>query len=312
MLTVFEIIFPIYALIGLSFVVTRRGLFSQQDLQTLGRFIVTLGFPALIFTSITSRPLSETVQLPYVACYALGTLVAMAIMYAAFRKRYDHKTATLATMGSTCPNSGFVGYPIMLLAMPGLAAPVLAQNILVENLLFLPLLLTALELGDTGDASRGAVIRRVAWRVLTNPMVVAILAALAFSATGLRLPEVLNRPLDMLAAACGAVALSVIGGNLALLKPKGVRTLAGYIVIGKLLVQPLVVLGFILLVATFGLSDLPDPMRKALILTAAMPTLSMFPVLAQRHGREGFASAALFGTTLGGLFTLSALLLILA
>ncbi len=311
MLSVLEIIFPIYALIGLSFGLTRRGVFSAQDLQAFGRFMINFGFPALMFTAIARRPLAETIQLSYMLPYGLGTLALMALLYPAFRRSFDHKTTTLATMGSTCPNSGFIGYPIMLLAMPDIANKVLAQNLVVENMIFLPLLFTLLELGNGGEGSKLRIAGRVFWRVLTGPLVLAMLAGVAVSASGLSLPQALLRPIDMLAAAAGALSLVVIGGNLALLKPRGVRALAGYIVAGKLLLHPLAILLAIMLAGATGLLPLQGDMRDALVLTAALPTLGMFPVVAQAHAREGFASAAQFGTTLGGLFTLSALLLLL-
>ncbi|MDV7144669.1 AEC family transporter [Tropicimonas sp. TH_r6] len=311
MLAVLEIIFPIYALIGLSFFLTRRGFFSAEDLRAFGKFMITLGFPALMFTAIARRPLAETIQMSYMLPYALGTLALMALLYPAFRRSFDHKTTTLATMGSTCPNSGFIGYPILLLAMPEIADKVLAQNLVVENMIFLPLIFTLLELGNGGEGSRLQIAGRVFWRVLTGPLVLAMLAGVAVSASGLTLPGALLRPLDMLAAASGALALIVIGGNLALLKPKGVRALAGYIVAGKLLLHPLAIFVAVTLAAMTGLLPLDGEMRAALILTGALPTFGMFPVVAQAHGREGFASAAQFGTTLGALFTLTALLLVL-
>jgi hypothetical protein len=36
--------------------------------------------------------------------------------------------------------------------------------------------------------------------------------------------------------------------------------------------------------------------------------LGIFPILAQRHGHDGLAAAALLGTTVGSFFTISALL----
>jgi len=48
----------------------------------------------------------------------------------------------------------------------------------------------------------------------------------------------------------------------------------------------------------------------ALILTAALPIKSIYPILAMRHGHEGFAAAQLATTTLS-FFTLSALLMVL-
>ena len=54
--------------------------------------------------------------------------------------------------------------------------------------------------------------------------------------------------------------------------------------------------------------DQPRLLRSALILTAALPIMSIYPILAMRHGHEGFAAAALLATTTLSFFTLSALI----
>jgi hypothetical protein len=44
------------------------------------------------------------------------------------------------------------------------------------------------------------------------------------------------------------------------------------------------------------------------VLLASMPMMGIFPLLAQRHGQEGFCAAALLVTTVASFFTISALL----
>ena len=52
-----------------------------------------------------------------------------------------------------------------------------------------------------------------------------------------------------------------------------------------------------------------DPrLRVGVVLTAASPMFGIFPILAQKHGHDGLAAAALLGTTAASFFTISALL----
>jgi malonate transporter len=44
------------------------------------------------------------------------------------------------------------------------------------------------------------------------------------------------------------------------------------------------------------------------VLTAASPMFGIYPILAQKHGHDGLAAAALLGTTAASFFTISALL----
>jgi predicted permease len=311
MLAVLQIVFPIYVLIGIGFAATRNGIFAEKDLQGFGNFVFYLALPALLFTAIAERPLAETVEYSYVVIYGTSTLLLMAVLYPGFRSAgYDHQTATLATMGSTCPNSGLVGYPLLLLAMPEIAGTTLAQNVLVENILFLPLMFLVIELGNRGEGTGLQVAGRIVRRVATGPLVMAMMAGVVVSALGVSLPTAIDQPLEMLAAASGAIALVVIGGNLAVLKPTGTRAIAGYIAFFKLVGHPLVILLALALTQSAGLLVLPPELRSALILSAAIPTFGSYPVIAQAYGRQGFASVVLFATTLGAFVTLSVLLLV--
>jgi len=46
---------PIYLAIALGYIATRRGLFSQTDMQVFGKFTIQLALPALLF-NITDCP----------------------------------------------------------------------------------------------------------------------------------------------------------------------------------------------------------------------------------------------------------------
>lgn len=311
MIAVFQIVCPIYVLIGVGFIATRRGIFSENDLRALGNFVFYLALPALLLAAIAKRPLSETVDISYVTIYGASTLLLIAMLYPGFRSAgYDQKTAVLATMGSTCPNSGLIGYPLLLLALPQIAETTLAQNVLVENVLFIPLMFLLFELANPGTGTGLQRVGRIVWRVVTGPLVLGMLLGVMVSASGIPLPAALERPLDMLAAASGAAALVAIGGNLAVLKPSGARRIAGYIAFFKLVAHPMIVLLAVVAVQALGIFDMPRELRGALILSAAIPTLNSYPVIAQAHGKAGFASVVLLATTLGAFVTLSALLLV--
>lgn len=57
-----------------------------------------------------------------------------------------------------------------------------------------------------------------------------------------------------------------------------------------------------------GLPALQGELRSAAALSAAMPMLGAYSLLAGRHGHEGFSSAALLATTVTSFFSLSAIL----
>ena len=48
--------------------------------------------------------------------------------------------------------------------------------------------------------------------------------------------------------------------------------------------------------------------RIGVVLTAAMPMLGIYPILAHKHGHEGLAAAALLGTTAASFVSISTML----
>ena len=92
------------------------------------------------------------------------------------------------------------------------------------------------------------------------------------------------------------------------LSAKGMRSKIIPITLGKLVLHPLSVWLALTLAVLLGMPALPADLRTALLLTAALPIMSIYPILAMRHGHEKFCAAALLATTALSFFSLSALL----
>lgn len=306
MLAILAITFPIYAAIALGYVTTRGGWFKPADMQVLGQYVLNIALPALSFHAVATRSVAEVFNPAYMSVYLIGGLTTIALAWAWFRVTdADASRRGVAVMGATCANSGFVGYPVMLLAFPELAGAILAMNMLVENLVIIPIVLTIMEMGrDGAHESPVTKIRSVILSVRKRPMVLALAAGFLVSISGLTLPESALRLFEMLAASASALALFVIGGSLVGLPLIGNRLLAAQITVGKLFLHPAMVFVALLVLGT-GLS--PE-LQAAVILSAAMPIFTIYTVFAMEHGREGVASIALLGTTVGAFVTLTVML----
>ena len=278
-------------------------------MRVLGRFVVSFCLPALIFNALSKRPLAEVLNGPYLLAYAGGSLavVALAMLVGRRLRGQSVPLATMQSLGMAASNSGFVGYPIVLQLLGPSAGVALALTMLVENLLVLPLCFAMAD-NDGEDASRRW--HHTLWislrKLLKNPLVLAILAGFSFSMLGLHLPAVLAQTVQIVATASSPVALFVIGGSLVGLKLAGVRRDLAWVAMGKLILHPLAVFTLLWLLPP-TLVVAPE-LRIAAVLFAAMPMLSIYPVVAQKYGLEGFTAAALLVTTIASFFSISALL----
>lgn len=304
---------PIYLCIAAGFLATRFGVFSKADMRVLGKFVLNVALPALLFSAVSQRPLREVMHTDYLLAYGLGscTMLVGGYAWARWVDKGEKTYRAYFAMGMCCSNSGYVGYPVASLTLGAIAPVALALNMVVENLVKLPILMSLADASEANAASP----RRSVWHVLGDtllgllrtPMLVAILAGFVFSVLEWHLPGPFGRTVTLFSQATTAVALFVIGGALVGLRMRGKRRMVGKIVIGKLLLHPLCVF-----IALMWLVPISDPqLRTAALLFAAMPMLGIYPILAQRHGHEDVSAAALLATTVASFFTLNILLWVL-
>ena len=117
--------------------------------------------------------------------------------------------------------------------------------------------------------------------------------------------------IELVAQSSAAVSLVVIGGTLAGLKLSSLDTRWLPVVAGKLLLHPLAVWLGLLAAAGLGFA-VDDPLLfKAMIVFAAMPPMSIYPILAQRYGEQDGASLVMLVMTGLSFFTISGLLWLL-
>ena len=136
MFDILSITGPIYLCIGLGYASVRWDLFSKADMRVFGKFVIQIALPALLFNALASRPLAEVMHPAYMMTYTVGSLCVLlgAIWWARRVQGKGLTESAYVAMGMTCSNSGYVGYPVMLLVFGPLAGVILALNLIVENL----------------------------------------------------------------------------------------------------------------------------------------------------------------------------------
>jgi malonate transporter and related proteins len=313
MLDILSISGPIFIAIGLGFLATRFGIFARTDLRVLGKFVVNFALPALLFKSLSERQVREIFNISYLLAYLAGSLAVLGLGYLWSRRiaNLGPTTSTFYAMGMSCSNSGFVGYPILLLTLAPVAAVALALNMMVENLVILPLLLVMAERENGAAGQWYRIVGQSLARLAKNPMIVALVAGFCVSCTGWRLPEAVVRSVGMFALTSGALSLFVIGGTLFGLPFRGTGRKVMPIVIGKLLVHPVAVLLACQTIPLLGMPTIDPSLRTAAVIMAAVPMLSIYTILAQIYGQDQVTAPAMLVTTVTSFFTLSGLLFLL-
>ncbi|MCM2296202.1 MAG: AEC family transporter [Rhodoferax sp.] len=312
MMPILAITGPIYMAIALGYATTRGGLFTRADMRVFGQFVIKLALPAMLFNALSQRQIGEILNASYVLAYLAGTLVLIALgLLWGKRKGLGPTDSVVVVMGMTCSNSGFVGYPILLLLVAPVAAVALALNMLIENLLVIPLLLALAE-RSRGEAGHWTVVVfQSLKRLAVNPLIIGLAAGVLVSVMRWQLPEPVLRAINLFALSSAGLSLFVIGGTLVGLPLAGLGQQIMPIAFGKLVLHPLAVFAAVMALPMMGLAALEPSLRMAAVLLAAMPMMGIYPILAQSYGKENLGAAALLVTTMASFFSLSCLIWLL-
>lgn len=307
MLDILAITSPIYIIVLAGYLATRFGVFERGDMRVFGKFVLNFALPALIFNALATRHIREVLHPAYLLAYLGGSLLMMTVAYVGGRSAgLNRMRSTFLAMGVSCSNSSFMGFPILLLMVAPVAGVALALNVMVENLVMLPLLLAMAESARGAGGSWRQVLGQSAKRLARNPLVLAVTAGLVVSLAEVSLPQPVLRSVTLFSQASGGVSLFAIGGTLV-----GLPLTTGWqrvlpIVVGKLVGHPLAVLLIIALLPLAGIAPMEPSLRAAALLMAAMPMLSIYPILAQAYGEADRSATTLLICMVASFFTLSA------
>ena len=279
----------------LGYVVGLLGVLRAEDELVLSRLAFFVATPALLFTTVARADLHAILSVALLTNVA-GVLVVQAIflLVAALIWRRTRSEATIGVLASSYVNAGNLGVPV--------AAYVLGDGALVAPIVLFQLLVLAPVAFAVLDSDRQGLGRRVSWRAmvtrpLRNPLTVASLLGLLFSAVGARPPALVMRPIELVAAAAVPVALVAYGLSLSRGTKDSITVRQDVVlaVVLKLFVQPVVAYA----VARWVL-ELHGPALLAPTLLAALPTAQNVYVYAvqYRSNRTLARSAVLLSTLL--------------
>jgi malonate transporter and related proteins len=310
MLDILAMTAPIYFSMAVGFAATRCGLFGKDDRLVFNRFIINLAAPALLFKALAESPIADVLNFDYILAYLVGTLsvVGLGLLWCRRFARLDQTTSALYTMGMSCSNSVFIGYPVLLLILPPVAGIAMALNSVLENIVVTPLVLALAESGRITTSRWYRLVAKALSRLFYNPLIIGLCAGLLVSLLGWKLPKPVAQTLGLFAMTTAGLSLFVIGSTLSGLPLRGMVRPVLPIVFAKLVLHPLAVFLALLILPLLGLPAVAPDLRMAAIVMAAVPMMALYPILAQLYGQEALSATALLITTIASFFTLSALL----
>jgi len=266
--------------------------------------------PALLFRT-TARVDLGALPWRMLVAYFLPVVALMLAVHAQQRRRRRHVQMPVAAPGVRAISVGFgnnvqMGIPIAtaVFGEAGLGLHLMLVSVHALVLLSVTTSLVELDLAHDkaqreGGGSLWVTLASTLRNTIIHPVVLPVLAGLAWNALGLGLPALVDEVLQLLGSAVVPLCLVLIGLSLAYYGVQGQVRGALAIAAAKLLLVP----GLVLAVAHwgFGLSGLP---LAVMVMAAAAPVGSNALIFAQRyHAQQAEATAAIVFSTLAFMFS---------
>lgn len=299
MSALFDIILPVFLVVGFGYLVSRFGWMSAAAVDGLMGFAQNFAVPTLLFVSMARLDLGQDFGAALLVPFYSGAFLSFLAGWAGARWLFSRGPADCVAIGFVClfSNSLLLGVPITERAF---GAQALAGNwaiIAIHSPLLYTFGITAMEF--TRARGTGLSISHVALRalsgVLRTPLVIGILAGMSvniLSQVGLDLPRPFWDGADMIARAALPAALFGLGGILYRYRPEGDMATILMCCACSLLLHPAVTLGL------GWLSGLDQAGLRSAVVTAAMaPGVNAY-LFAHLYGaaRRVAASSVLVGT----------------
>jgi predicted permease len=291
---------PPFVLVAVGYALIQWGRWPRDISEALTRFVFTIALPAMMF-----RMMSDFSRLPAVDARLLiaffGSCLVVFVVgrFVGWRLfRLDGVGQSVFALGGVFSNTVLLGIPLTKATLGDAALPSVALVLVFNALTLWTLVTISVEWARHGSFT-AAGFAKMTVKVATNPVIAAIVLGTLLGLTGIKIPELIDAPLAMVAQAAAPMSLIALGAGLAEYGVRNGWRLSVAICVLKILVQPLVVWW---MARVLGLPHLET---QVVVLLASLPVgVNVYLMSRQFKTLEGpVASSMVISTALSALTT---------
>jgi len=279
MLNVFEIVLPVFLIIGLGYAIKRIGLVNGDFFAQINKLVYYVCLPLLLVYKIAEADFSTSFNFRLVIATSAGVACCFVVAYLYGKWRsYPAPVHGSFCQGAFRGNLAYIGLAIVFNAYGdnGLTRAGILLGFLVPVLNFFVIL--ALVLPQQQQQTN---VKEIIKELVSNPLILASLVGILWSFFQLPIPTILDRTFSIATGMTLPLALISIGGSFSLERLKGDIWKAALATAIKLLVLPLITGIFMVSLNVSGLD-----FAIGLIMAGA-PTAVATYIMASRMGADG-------------------------
>jgi len=284
-----EIVLPLFIVMAVGYVCKQMKLVTETLAKQMNALVFRVFLPVLLCKNIYSSSLDSLMNPGVFIFAAVGILVMFAVlMMAVPRMEPDKRKCGAMIQAMFRSNYAYFGIPLVQAIFPDSDTSVASLLVVIVVPLFNVLAVVVLEMFRGGKADPKQILRKI----MTNPLIIGSLAGLVILITGLRIPSILQKPIDDLSKVATPLALFLLGASIDFSKTGAHLKQLSMCVLGKLVVFPLAAVGIGALIGMRGVE------LASLLIIFGAPTAVNSAVMAQQMGSDGdLATEAVVFTT---------------
>lgn len=281
-----ETIVYIFALIALGYASVATNYLKAEVSDSLTGFIYKVGVPLLLFKNTLNADFESGSIVQLWSVYFGSAACIWAISHITIQKAFgrDTRAGVVAGVTGAFSNCVLVGIPFITGVYGDEGMAILSKILTIHLPVMLAATIFQIEWASRRDgAADGAVnflplAQRFIRQLLSNPLVIGVLAGFTAKIIGFNPPSVANLLITNISATVGPIALFALGMAVRRYGIAGQITPAISLVFIKLMLMPAVVLSIAILVG------MPDFTTKVIVSIAGLPVGINAWVVAQQFG----------------------------
>ena len=297
---------PIFLMMVLGYILKRIHWLTDSATDVINRLVFKVFLPALLFIDLAKQDFVTLWDSSFVTFCAVVTVISILVSWIAARLMFDKADRGEFIQASYRSAAATLGIAFMTNIYDNVAmvALMIIGSVPIYNVV--AVLILSLTAADSDNRDYKALFKKTLRNLITNPIILGILAGLLWSVLKLPQPPIMMKSLTYLGNCASPLALIGLGACFSF------KDLSSKL-------KPIVFINFnklILWCALFlpvavAMGDRDDKLVAALIMLGSATTSSSF-IMARNMGHEGvISSSAVMTTTLFSSFTLTLWLFIL-
>lgn len=296
---------PIFLMMILGLFFNKIGWMDEDFANKMNKFVFRIPLPVLLFGDLAVVDIKEAWDTKFVVFCFVITLISISIAIGISCLLKDRNIQGEFIQGAYRSSAALLGIAFIqnIYGNAGMAPVMIIGSVPLYNIMAV-LVLSIFKPGQSGLDK--AVLKRTAKGIVTNPIILGIVAGLLWSALGLKMPHIMQKTVTNIGGVATPMGLMAMGATFdikkafAKVKPAAVATFMKLIGLAAIFLPIAITLGF-----------RREELVAILVMLGSATTVSCF-VMAKNMGHEGvLSSSVVMLTTLFSAFTLTGWLYIL-